>query len=95
VTSKSSGDRDSLLSSKRNVELNKILHRTIWNIYGIVFKRLKINAPFIRCRIKRLLDVLLYNTGYIWTRTQLDGSSNMIFQAVYSSKYITVLTIVQ
>ncbi len=62
------------LSSKRNVELNKILDQTIWNIYGIVFKRLKSHASFIRCRIKRLLDVLLYNTGYIWTRTQLEKS---------------------
>jgi len=43
----------------------------------------------------RLLDVLLYNTGYIWTSTQLDkshnGSFNMTFQAVYSLKYISVL----
>jgi len=46
-----------------NVELNKILDRTKWNIYGIVFKGLKSQASFIRCRIKRLLDVLLYNTG--------------------------------
>jgi len=61
-------------SSKRNVKLNKILDRTIRNIYGIVFKRLKSHASFIRCRIKRLLEVLLYNTGYIWTRTQLEKS---------------------
>jgi len=59
-------------SSKRNVELNKILDRTLLNIYGIVFKRLKSHTSFIRCGIKRLLDVLLYNTGYIWTRTQLE-----------------------
>jgi len=50
-------------NSKRNVKLNKILDRTIRNIYGIVFKRLKSHALFMRCRIKRLLDVLLYNTG--------------------------------
>ena len=65
-----------------------------------VFKRLKSHALFIRCRIKRLLDVLLYNTGYIWTRTQLEKSywtrpSNMTYQAVYmySSKYISVLNV--
>jgi len=39
-------------SSKRNVKL--LLDRTIRNIYGKVFKRLKIHASFIRCRIKRL-----------------------------------------
>jgi len=61
-------------SSKGNVKRNKILDRTLWNIYGIVFKRLKSHALFIRCRIKRLLDVLLYKTGYIWTRTQLEKS---------------------
>ena len=41
-------------SSKRNVKPNKILDRTIRNIYGIVFKRLKSQASFIRCRIKSL-----------------------------------------
>jgi len=61
-------------SSKRNLKLNKILDRTIWNIYGIVFKHLKSHASFIRCRIERLLDVLQCNTGYIWTRTQLEKS---------------------
>jgi len=35
---------------------------------------LKIHVSFIRCRIKRLLYVLLYNTGYIWTCTQLEKS---------------------
>ena len=58
-------------SNKRNVELNKILDRTIWNIYEIVSKRLKSHASFIICK-KRLWDVLLYKTGYIWTRTQLE-----------------------
>ncbi len=67
-------DRKNDPNEKWNVELNKILDQTIWNIYGIVFKRLKSHASFIRCRIKRLLDVLLYNTGYIWTRTQLEKS---------------------
>jgi len=52
-----------------------------------------LTKTFIRCRIKRLLDILRYNTGYIWTSTQLmaHGSSNMTFQAVYSSKHIPVL----
>ena len=39
-------------SNKRNVKL--LLDRTIRNIYGKVFKRLKSHASFIRCRIKRL-----------------------------------------
>jgi len=74
-------------SNKRNLKLNKILIRTIRNISGIAFKRLKSHASFIRCRIKRLLDVLLYNTGiyldeYTARKVILDspnGSSNMTF----------------
>jgi len=57
VDRKKNPNEKNTTSSKRNVKL------TIWNIYGIVFKRLKSHASFIRCRIKRLLDVLLYNTG--------------------------------
>ena len=36
----------------RNVELKKILDRTIWNIYGIVFKRLTIMIYLLDVELK-------------------------------------------
>ena len=33
-------------------------------LYGIVFKRLKSHASFIRCRIKRLLLIRLFTVQY-------------------------------